>query len=124
MTWVGWNLIGRSICVGNRSGSFVSVPHTGVDVAIPVGHLSLSVFSPVLELSVKDVSVPMAHYTLPLEPAESCHELNSSPAIDEVSFVLVQGAIEEDAFTIEFSSVKKTLISVNKVTLNQKFKSN
>ena len=49
----------------------MSVPHAGVDVAIPVGHLALPVFSPVLELSIEDVSVSMAHYAFPLKPAES-----------------------------------------------------
>ena len=111
------NLIGRSVCVGDRSCSSISVPHTGVDVAIPVRHLSLPEFSPVLELPVKDVPVPMAHDALPTKPAPgSCHRWDhSSPAVDEVSFVFVQGTIEKDALAIELSSVKEAFIPVKRV---------
>ena len=118
---MGLNLIGRSIGVGDRSCSSISVPHAGVDVAIPVRHLSLPEFSPVLELSIKDVSVPMAHDALPTKPASgSCHRWDhSSPAVDEVSFVFVQGTIEEDALAIELSSVKEAFIPVKRVFIEQ-----
>ena len=67
---MGRNLIRRSVCVGDRSRALVSVPHARVDVPVPVRHLSLPVFAPVLELSVKDVSVSMAHDSLPLKPGQ------------------------------------------------------
>ena len=41
-----------------------------------------------------------------------------SPAVDEVSFIFVQGAIEEDAFAIELSIVKKALVPVERVILH------
>merc|ERR1711953_381851 len=79
------SLIGRSIRVGNRPSSFVSIPHSSVDVSVPVSHLSLPVLSPVLELPIIDVPVPMTHDAFPLKPA-----------VDEVSFVLVKRAVEEN----------------------------
>ena len=47
-----------------------------------------------------------------------------SPAVDEVSFIFVQGAIEEDAFAIELSIVKKALIPVERVILHSMRKTN